>query len=337
MNFILLFYHNYVFKKKYLFYLFIFILFFLFEILRINVPVYTLHIFYLFSLYIYILNIYLLYNSNFKFTSSIFPFLIKYILRISLIIALISLITKPYISAGWVWPINIALQEIVLVSFFYSELIFFGQKKSMTNYLIFILLLIFRDSGKATLVSLLILPFFKYFYIDKNRINKIYVYFKYIWMSHIIIIIISIIFISIILSLQKTSIIRYILLKRFIYIQEAINFLTNGFNFILGSGFGPDNYFLSATKLTMKNAPQLLPLTIIVFGGIILYFFYLSTTLIFFNSFNKETKYDFYIKSYLVSLLIIMTFHEYFVNPLVYFSIGIVLVSYKTNLLNNEI
>ncbi len=337
MNCVLLFYHKFWLNKSNIIYIFLSFTLVYFELLRVNVPIYTSHLFYVSSLVIYFFHIYLLLKSSYNFKGAFFPTYIKYILRSSLIIALVSLYTKPFINPGWVWPVNIALQEIVLISLFFSEVISFGFRKSRVNFILFVLLLLFRDSGKASLISLFVFAGINFLIQESNRIKKINFLFKCVWFSHIFIITLAILFLNFVKSLDKGSVVRYVLLKRFIYIEEAINYLSNGVFLFIGGGFGPENYFVTAVNLTMKNAPQLLPLTIIVFGGLISYFFYFYSVSLFFKSFVSDKKLDFYFKSYILSLLIVMSFHEYFVNPLVYFGVGLVLVSYKSKLLNNEI
>ncbi len=230
---------------------------------------------------------------------------------------------------GWIWPVNIALQEIILISLFFCEIIFFGFKNSKINFILFLILVIIRDSGKATLLALLIFYFLQLnFNIDsKNKVNYL---FKSLWILHFLFIISTFVFIDFVEDLDKSSLIRYFLIKRFVYIQESVYFLFDPIFLFLGGGFGPENYFSAAKNLSVLNAPQLLPLTILVFGGVFFYLLYVFLSLKLFDFFSRNNILEFYVRSFIFSIAIIMTFHEYFVNPFVYLSVGLVLISYKS-------
>jgi hypothetical protein len=73
-----------------------------------------------------------------------------------------------------------------------------------------------------------------------------------------------------------------------------------------------------------------LPLTILVFGGVFFYLLYVFLSLKLFDFFSRNNILEFYVRSFIFSIAIIMTFHEYFVNPFVYLSVGLVLISYKS-------
>ncbi len=313
-----------------LFYFYVVILFFSFQFFRIYVFNYLTHFFYVSSLLICISHVYLVLNSDFKFEYKFFPVLVKYSLRISLITAIIGLFTNPFMFPGWIWPMNIALQEIILISLFFSEVMFFGLKGSKFNLILFLLLVFFRDSGKATFLSLSIFVVLEYFFKTDNQKKIINFSFNFIWLFHFLFVGIAFLLFEYVKSLEKTNLIRYFFIKRFVYIQESVTYLSDWSSLFTGGGFGPENYFAAAKNLTVLNAPQLLPLTILVFGGLILYFLYLFLSLKLFNYFDLSSESEFYLKCFFLSILIIMTFHEYFVNPFVYISIGLVLFSYKS-------
>jgi hypothetical protein len=80
---------------------------------------------------------------------------LNYVILINLLITNYSIFTQLNLNTrGWVWPTNIALQEIVLLNLIISQICLIGLKKSLINIILFLIMVLFRESGKAAFFSL---------------------------------------------------------------------------------------------------------------------------------------------------------------------------------------
>lgn len=307
--------------------------FFFFNLFRSSVPLFWTHIFFIFILITLIFFLRLSIKGYYELSR-----LSKYIrltLNISLIFAIIDTIVKIN-QPGWVWPINIALQEILLVGMLYSCLITGGGVRN--NYLslfLFILLLMLRESGKAAVFGILLALFLIYF--SKNHFKTIKRLKKLCWIVFIgqYLFIILAVFGSAYLRTSNNSSLEYVFNKRFGLVLDGYNFITSDLQtFFFGGGFGAENYILQNPDLVIPNAPQLFILTTSVYGGVIFCLILIISILrlpVILKLENKFSPVPFmYLQGFFLSLLIISSFHEYFNNPFVYISIALVVTSYNS-------
>lgn len=269
--------------------------------------------------------------------------LLNYVILINLLITNYSIFTQLNLNTrGWVWPTNIALQEIVLLNLIISQLCLIGLKKSLINIILFLIMVFFRESGKAAFFSLSFIVLFYSFY------NNVYIlkFFKQVIISIIMInfsvLIFGIIFfrgINLNIDSSQNSLLAYVFNKRFRMIYDALINLGQTKRFLFGYGFGFENYILSANT-QYNNTPQFLILTLCVYGGIIfalIFFLFYYITFIRLTSFYKNNKrLSYLISSYFFMMIFMLSFHEYFSNPLIYLSFVIFLFSLKIANLNKN-
>jgi hypothetical protein len=268
---------------------------------------------------------------------------LNYVILINLLITNYSIFTQLNLNTrGWVWPTNIALQEIVLLNLIISQICLIGLKKSLINIILFLIMVLFRESGKAAFFSLSFIVLFYSFY------NKDYIFnfFKKVIISIILInftvLLLGIIFFrgsNLNIDNSQNSYLAYVFNKRFRMIYDALINLGQTKRFLFGYGFGFENYILTANT-QYNNTPQFLILTLCVYGGIIfalIFFIFYYITYIRLNFFYRNNKrLSYLVSSYFFMMIFMLSFHEYFSNPLIYLSFVIFLFSLKIANLNKN-
>jgi len=309
----------------------LFIFFFL-QLLRIDVPFFVPHINYLVIFIIQILFLNSIKSSYFNI-----PKIQKYLTITgysTIILSLLHLIFGMF-KPGWNWPVNIALQEITIIGIIYSIWILNGSlKKTIPLVLLFSILLVLRDSGKASLLAIILGIISAYSF--KNRQLRI---FNSIYIFQISFVFVAWGLYKILNTESEGSLIRYYLIKRFGLIMDGISYLTEKpANFILGSGFDTLNYFEVGTfEYAYENAPQLFILSTSVFGGVLLPILLIKNIKNYFLEIRKNanTTLKAQLFGFLISIGVINSFHEYFNNPFVFFSLSLVIISFNSKL-NSE-
>ena len=244
-------------------------------------------------------------------------------------------------NRGWVWPVNIALQELVLINLLFCQILYFGLKRSITNIILFLLLVLLRESGKAALFSF---GLFTLIYLVKTT-NQFKIALFDILLKFVIFVNFSILFFGVLLLSDTSSIIKkgtildYIFSKRFLLIKQSFDKISKGTNFLFGGGFGTENY-LSDSNLVINNTPQFLILTMSVYGGLVfsIFFFYLIFSLrrSLIDIMIKNVRGRFIIYAYFFVMLFMLSFHEYFNNPILIFSVSVTLFSFKSTALSYD-
>jgi hypothetical protein len=289
--------------------------------------------------------LFLYYQLNFKLPHSDFTnfyHFLKLVISVTLIVTLIHLgLNLGASNRGWVWPVNIALQELVIINLLFCQILYFGIRKSLLNISLFLILVLFRESGKAALFSF---GLFTLIYIVKFS-DKSKIFFFNTLLKIVILVNFTILFFGVILLSDTTSLLKkgsaldYIFSKRFLLIKQSFDKISEGTNFLFGGGFGTENY-LSDSKLIINNTPQFLILTMSVYGGFVfsVFFFYLIFSLRkkLIEISGNNTRINFLIYAYFFVILFMLSFHEYFNNPILIFSISLTLFSIKSTSLNYE-
>ncbi|TLS77477.1 hypothetical protein [Photobacterium damselae] len=262
---------------------------------------------------------------------------IRIILFVTLLFGLVSL-TLP--SSGWSWPVNISIQELVILILFCSLLLISDvlEKKNIILFLMAFLLLSIRQSGKATLFCLILLIIMSVVK-PKNKVINLFLnnfIILYFMISLIVLVVVRYKYGDFLHNYHYYIInditnidVRGDFWKRMSLIFDAMYHQTFLSNFIFGSGLGVRNY-LNNSFVFLKNTPQLLILTLQVYGGILFTFticfmFYFLRKYMIFNAQND--KYN--INMFFCVLLLFLTTHEYINNPFLYSSLGIYILALK--------
>ena len=301
------------------------------SLLRIEIPYYFSNILFvlIFALQIGYLNI-----AN---KATIIRSKVGKLLNTALVLTLFLSILHVFFGSGkkgWIWPINIALQEITLLGLLYSKILLYGLKRSIPYLLFFLVLVLFRESGKATFLSVLIgVYLIRGNFKVRNRLrfqNKI---FHLIFIVQIGVVFLSTWLNSYLNTLPVENILNYYLNRRLALINDGWEYLVQNVKyFLIGGGFDVNNYFEQHPNITFKNAPQLFILTSGVFGGVL---FTISLILSLSSMYKEKIRLNpnrnaVILLSYFISLATINTFHEYINNPFLFFSISMVLISYNS-------
>ena len=215
----------------------------------------------------------------------------------------------------------------MLICLLFSQITISGLSKAKYNIFLFLIILIFRESGKAAFFSFGL--FVLIYYFNRNRLTKksIFSFFTFfiIIINYFILIFGVLMFRSLNSPFATNTVLAYIINKRFTLIKESF-YKISEFNFFLwGGGFGTENY-LAESKLSINNTPQFLILTLSVYGGVLftLFFFYLFLKFRSINlfRFNNNIRNYYLINSFFFVLIFMLSFHEYFNNPLLIFAIS---------------
>ena len=321
-------------------------IFFLFIFLRFNLYSYISHYIYIitfmyFTLFLYFESRVIIPKKlNIIFIDKILNFTLRFSLLITIFHLLIHFTES---QRGWVWPINIALQELVLICLLFSQITLFGLSKSKYNILLFLLILIFRESGKAAFFSFGL--FISIYSFSKNCLPKTSLFTfltkLVIFINYFVLLVGVLLFKSLNSPFASNTILAYIINKRFTLIKESFIKISNLDFFLWGGGFGTENY-LADIKLSINNTPQFLILTLTVYGGLLftIFFFYLFMKYrnLMLNKFNDNRRLQYLVKAFFFVLIFMLSFHEYFNNPILIFAISFFIYSLniKSQLKFNE-
>ncbi len=298
------------------------------------------HIFYVSSLILKILFISIVINMDvdkniyLKSKGVVFSFL-----SITLLFSIIHLFLGIHTPApGWLWPINISIQELALLIVYLAFILYGDYKKNVILFLMFFILLLFRGSGKTSLSLICLIPILIYILRSSYSIKSILKYFSTIYAA------LGLLGIVLVVSLYSSTIVtlyhsistiaadKIDFYKRLSLIYEAFYYLLSPTGFLTGAGFGVINY-LSEVDSLLDNSPQILPLTIMAYGGLIFYIYYFVCMQLLILRLTKTTgRVDSHIYSIImwVVILLFMTTHEYFNNPFLYISLYIYIVLLKS-------
>ncbi|MBF3237316.1 hypothetical protein H4N55_11985 [Aeromonas veronii] len=298
------------------------------------------HIFYVFSLILKILFISIVVNMEvdgsiyLKCKRVVFSFL-----SVTLLFSIIHLFLGIHSPApGWLWPINISIQELALIIIYVAFILYGDYKKNILLFFMFFILLFFRGSGKTSLSLICLIPIIIYILRSFPSIKSPLKYFPIIYSA------LGLFGILLIVSLYSSTIVtlyhsistiaadKIDFYKRLSLIYEAFYYLLTPTGFFTGAGFGVVNY-LSEVDSLLDNSPQILPLTIMAYGGVIFYIYYFVCMQILVLNLTKKTKrVDSHIYAIVmwIVILLFMTTHEYFNNPFLYISLFVFIVLLKS-------
>lgn len=258
-----------------------------------------------------------------------------FLIRISLWITLIPALTHLYFGngrLGWSWPVNISIQEIFILTLVMTLITINGVKKNIMEICTIVFLLFERSSGKTALTVLLIFVFLslcgKISQVRKLAPIMLHGYF----VANIFILGLLLLFFS--EQINYAYGLKYNLIydkvpffKRLSLILEALFLLQDPRILIFGGGFHSANY-LSLVESYLNNTPQVLILTLLVYGGVFFYFAYYTFYILLVKSIEigltPLRKYHVHI--YFFCMLLFLTTHEYFANPVLYISLLIFMI-----------
>jgi len=258
---------------------------------------------------------------------------LNFTLLTTLILSILHLFVGPG-TKGWIWPVNIALQELTILGLLYSKILISGIKKSYVYIFLFLFLVSFRESGKATfgalVLGLYLMRSSPNLY-SRLRFQRMVFYLIYVFQLVIVIVITFVI--AYLESQPQDSILRFFLNRRVILIDDGSNFITSNLkNLLIGGGFDVSNYFDQNKDITFENAPQLFILTSGVFGGLLFVVSLIGSLgqLFWQKVISNPNEKAVTLVSFFISFSTVNTFHEYINNPFIIFSISLVLISYNS-------
>lgn len=302
------------------------------SLIRFNVPFFGKSI--VFTLIFGVHLVFLLLANKTAVPRKILITLLDFCLAITLTATILDLFIGPG-KKGWIWPVNIALQEIVIIGLLYARIILKGIKRNIIFLALFIAILLIRESGKAALLAMIIgLYFIRPTHSNENRIKFQLKIFKFVFVGQLILAFLAKAAAFHLDSLAPDNVLKYIFSKRVFLINDGINFLiSDPFYFIFGAGLDINNYLSLNEVMTIRNAPQLFFLTTGVMGGVIFIIPLLKNLFMLLKSKMEHiaSKQKVVLASYFISISIMSSFHEYLNNPFIIFSISIVLISYNTH------
>lgn len=241
-------------------------------------------------------------------------------------------------APGWLWPINISIQEMTLLVLFATLLLYPANKMLGVVIFLFVILLTFRGSGKTSLALVIMMPCITFLLNRIWRYSLVSQYFVMIYAFFFILIVFYLSYVqydfivSGYFSVSDISSEKIDFYKRISLIYESLYLLTDPYHFLFGVGFGVVNYLSNIDSL-LNNSPQVLPLTILVYGGLFFYFYFFLVIQCLLNNLLNRID-DVKIKNATIvlwiSFIIFMTTHEYFNNPFLYISIYIYIVVAKS-------
>jgi hypothetical protein len=328
-------------NKYFIFLIFIFVFYILFpfEVVDQNA-----HVIYLLIFLVNIFSVYFTFKSKINishFNLKIFTNILKYSIFFNLLLTDIDIFLNINLNTrGWIWPTNIALQEIVLINLLYSQIILIGLKKTTLNILLFLIMVLFRESGKAAFFSfgifILLYPFYKYNigkYVQKRLIHIVVFVNFFVLLFGTYFMNIN----NILIDSNSYSYLAYVFNKRFTMITDALSAIGNVKYFFTGFGFGFENY-INANFTKYSNTPQFLILTLTVYGGFIFTLIFFMTYFKVLKSFLKlvinNQRLTYIVFAYFFTMIFMLSFHEYFSNPLIYLSTTIFIYSIKIKIFN---
>lgn len=241
---------------------------------------------------------------------------------------------------GWLWPINISIQEITLLVLFCSLLMLSKVSKEFWVLVVFSILLVFRSSGKTALILLWSIPLMTLLMRKSSLIRWVVEKYVVVYFTLFTLAILGVcIFFSNDISSQyltyRDTIIadRIPFWKRLSLIVEGLYHLSISMNnLFFGAGYGYPNY-LARVDSYLENTPQLFVLTLMVYGGVFLAATYCFILYLFVSFLLSRVRLDFYGYSLCyIAIAVMVTFfttHEYFNNPFVFAALVVFIVSAK--------
>lgn len=241
-------------------------------------------------------------------------------------------------APGWLWPINISIQELTLLILFCVYLSYRHKMSTLILILMFFILLSNRGSGKTALGIIMVLPVLMYL---SQRWCFCSILLKKYTVIYSLVSIFSVAFLLIFhgdylsqLYAQSHYLVqeKVDFYKRLTLILESIKYISLPRNFVFGGGLGTENYLRNVDSI-LGNTPQIFVLTVFSYGGLILFSMYmwllhwlissLSSTLI-----NKDSRLIASMTWF--AFLTFLTTHEYFNNPFLYSALFVVIVLLKS-------
>ena len=261
---------------------------------------------------------------------------------ISLFITLSSSLAHYYffpngIAPGWVWPLNISMQELVLLIFYMSFFLLNGFRHSYILIAMLVALVFLRGSGKTTLVLFLGFSIIFFLSIRFSAIRFVVQRAIYIYYAFFLIGVIALLvfwndeIVSLHNNINELMSERPVFFKRASLIIEGLFHLTEWKTVFLGSGFGVVNY-LVAVDSKLQNTPQIFILTQLAYGGLVfvsLYFLIILRIRSLWHHIFNQRILVVYFSVCLLCILTFLTTHEYFNNPLFYLSLFVLFYSFQ--------
>lgn len=312
------------------------------------VPNTIYHFFYITSFLLKIVFLFVALKSN--YSSTIYNFIKPYLffcLFSTLSLSIIHLFLGIYTPApGWLWPINISIQELTMIVLFCTFFLYESKYKKIVLFSLFIILLSNRGSGKTALIIILSIPVI-YYIVKNSRVC--------FWLLSNYIKIYTLVFVGLIIyvyifeqewvnrlyyqinSMASDKVDFY---KRISLIIESLHYILTPDVLFFGGGFGVVNYLANVDSF-LGNSPQILILTMLVYGGLTffcIYMYLMHRCLV--GLIDGLGSYESKIYSYILwfSVITFMTTHEYFNNPFLYVSlyIFIAVVKSKQEIINEK-
>jgi hypothetical protein len=269
-----------------------------------------------------------------------FRWILRFTIGVSVAASLVHMLVG-YGRPGWVWPINISIQELSLLILFLALLSISNVRRELPLLFPILILLFFRSSGKTALILFVSIPILVLLY-KKSRIARIgldnYIAIYFILFIGIAVVIATEFRLEVLTfySSYRVDIIdaRVDFWKRLSLIVEGMAHISiSNHNLIFGTGFGYENY-LSNINSHLDNTPQLFVLTLLVYGGVSFAALYFAMIIILKAEMIRALTADIHGRSIVVvSFAVFVTFfttHEYFNNPFFFISMSMLILALKS-------